>query len=449
MIASIVVAIIIFSLFTPLIARLLEQKKTTYIGMVGDYTLNSLPLEIQDKVSLGLTKINADGSVSPSLSTRWSIEDEGQTYRFILKNNIFWQDGQPFTTESINYTLENVEKITTANDVIFKLPDRYVPFPTVVAEPLFRYTKVPYLVFFKKTQVVGLGEYKITNYINKAKKLKEIIVENNQERLIYRFYQTEEAAITAFKRGEVDFLKELTALPDISNWDTTQTYQEIHPEKYLAVFFNLDNPLFTKNIRQALSYALTKPDKSIRSTSPINPMSWAYLEGAKSYDYDIERGVERMLDGIPTSPLEFELITSTVYEQKAEKIKAEWHSFGQTVYQECLKSKNIKDKTSCENTKITIHIRISNFPDTTNFQAMLIGQESPPDPDQYPLWHSEQSTNFANYKNTRIDSLLEKGRQVVDVSERKAIYQEFQQFLLEDAPAIFLENLVSYEVERK
>lgn len=450
LVGTIVIAVLIFSLFTPVIARIFEQKPTTYIGLVGNYTLTSLPEEIQKKVSMGLTSINDDGSVSPALSSRWSIEDEGQTYRFVIKENTFWQDGEPLDSNNINYQLDNVEKITTPNDIVFKLPDKYVPFPTIVAEPLFRFSKQPYLIFFKKTQVIGLGEYQITDYINSAGKLKEITIENNLERLVYRFYQAEDAAIVAFKQGEVDLLKELSSIPDISEWDTTDTYQEIHPEKYLAVFFNLDNPIFGKNIRQALSYALEKnPDENIRATGPINPLSWAYLEGGKTYDYDLDRAIERLLDDVPLQPLNFELITPTIYEDKAEEIKKQWEEFGTQAYYECQNSGKVEDTVLCEHVKINVQIRISNFPDTSNFQAMLIGQQSPADPDQYPLWHSQQSTNFSHYKNTRIDSLLEKGRQVVDVQERKAIYQEFQQFLLEDAPAIFLEHIITYEVERK
>jgi peptide/nickel transport system substrate-binding protein len=114
-----------------------------------------------------------------------------------------------------------------------------------------------------------------------------------------------------------------------------------------------------------------------------------------------------------------------------------------------LQNDDIKDKEKCTNTKIQVNVRVTNFPDTSNFQALLIGQEIPPDPDQYQLWHSEQSTNFTKYKNTRIDALLEKGRKTAQKNERKAIYQEFQQFLLEDAPAIFTRHLESFDIKRK
>ena len=95
-----------------------------------------------------------------------------------------------------------------------------------------------------------------------------------------------------------------------------------------------------------------------------------------------------------------------------------------------------------------ISIRISNFPDSNNFQLLLIGQNIPADPDQYDLWHSDQSPNFTKCKNARIDNLLYKGLQTYDVKERTAIYQEFQQFFLEDPPAIFLRYLPSYTIRR-
>jgi peptide/nickel transport system substrate-binding protein len=79
---------------------------------------------------------------------------------------------------------------------------------------------------------------------------------------------------------------------------------------------------------------------------------------------------------------------------------------------------------------------------------LLLGQEIPIDPDQYVMWHSSQATNFTNYKNTRIDSLLEKGRQTTEIAERRTIYQEFQQYLLEDPPAIFLKYLDNISIAR-
>jgi len=71
------------------------------------------------------------------------------------------------------------------------------------------------------------------------------------------------------------------------------------------------------------------------------------------------------------------------------------------------------------------------------------------DPDQYTLWHSSHDTNITKYKNLRIDKLLEDGRQVIDLEERQKIYADFQKYLLDDMPAIFLYFPYTFTISRK
>jgi peptide/nickel transport system substrate-binding protein len=445
---SILGALVIFSFSISLIVQKLEFKKRRYIGLVGSYTLFDLPRPIQEKLSAGLTKVEPDDTVSPYVAERWTVEDDGKTYRFVIKKKLFWQDGQELTPSDVNYNFQNVEVITTPNDVVFKLPDVYVPFPTVAALPLLRTTEEPYLWFFKRPTLIGLGEYELEDYSEDGQKLTQVVLDNATERLIYRFYLTESDAVLAFKRGEVDELPDFSSSYDIANWPNVGIQETLNTNQYLAVFFNNASPIFPKNVRQALSYALEKPTGVERAYGPINPLSWAYLEGGRSYDKDLDRAVERMLDEPPSQPINFELTTTGTFSQDAEQIKQQWESFGQLASEKCQQNGDIKDKNVCNNVKVQVVIRVTNFPDTSNFQALLIGQQIPPDPDQYHLWHSDQSTNFTQYKNTRIDALLEKGRTTPEKTERRALYQEFQQFFLEDAPAVFLRHLKSYDITR-
>jgi ABC-type transport system substrate-binding protein len=172
------------------------------------------------------------------------------------------------------------------------------------------------------------------------------------------------------------------------------------------------------------------------------------LPGGKTYDKDWERGVERLLSEPPQMKLDLNLTTTIEYQERAEQIKKEWEEFGIFAAQRCQEDKAITDKSECERMQISVTIRVQSIPDTTNFQLLLIGYGIDPDPDQYAMWHSDQPTNITGYKNTRIDNLLEKARQSTDQSDRKQQYQEFQQFLLEDPPAIFLEYIKRYEVKR-
>jgi ABC-type transport system substrate-binding protein len=78
------------------------------------------------------------------------------------------------------------------------------------------------------------------------------------------------------------------------------------------------------------------------------------------------------------------------------------------------------------------------------YQALLFGQILGIIPDPFAFWHSSQRVypglNLSNYKNTKVDKLLEKARQEKDPQKRKNIYQDIQELLLGDLPAIFLYN---------
>lgn len=447
-VASIVFAIAIFSFIVPSLISVLENKKTYQVGLVGDHTIDTLPKEVTEKLSAGLTTITQNGTVEPLLAQRWSTEQDGKTYRFILKDSIFFRDGRKLTTADINYNFPNVETIITPNDIVFKLPDSFAPFPVAVSQPILRKEEQPYKMILSRPTLIGVGPYSLVDYSKIGNRISEVVLESRDDKYIYKFYLTERDAVTAFKHGEIDILPELSQTFDIGEWKTVSVEKEVDYSKYLAVFFNMREPKFTKNLRQALSYAVAKPDDDSRAIGPINPESWAYLPALKSYEKDIERGIERILDEPPQEKLELNLTTTSTYLGLAEELIKQWEEFGEKAFAACQTSDKITDKALCENMKLKVSLKITNFPDVSNYEMLLIGQESPADPDQYQFWHSGESTNFTGYKNTRIDNLLEKGRQTTQFQERKEIYQEFQQFFLEDAPAIFIKHLDTYTVSR-
>lgn len=448
-ITSVIVAVIFFWFVIPPLLDNLAVSQRHYVAIIGEYSLTDLPDQVKNQLSMGLTATNPDGSVSPGLAERWTTEQDGKTYRFVLKKNLFWQDGTPVIPSDIQYSLPEVETIITPNDIVFKLPAQYAPFPNSVTEPVLKTGTLKHLFFVSQPTIIGISQYKISSYKRLGTRLKELVIDGDNERYIYRFYQTEDDAIVAFKRGEVDTINNLGREHDIFNWPSVDVKKTLNKQQYLALFFNTRLPVFTKNIRQAISYAIEKKQGEERAVGPISPNSWGYLPGGKTYDQDWARGSERILDELPHDPLNLEITTTTLFTQQAEDIKKQLEDFGQKVAQDCQSSSQVKEKDLCENVKIKVAIKVNNFPDTSNYQMLLVGQEAPADPDQYSLWHSGESTNFTGYKNTRIDNLLEKGRQTYDQKDRTEIYQEFQQFFLEDPPAVFLSYLWNYDASRK
>ena len=407
-----------------------------------------LPLDIQQKISDGLTSVDQTGSPVVALADRWVAEDDGKTYRFVLGKDKFWQDGKQLQPQDVKYNFSDAQVLTTQNEVIFKLKQPFSPFPVVVSQPLFRSEKKTSWFVFSETTVIGTGAYKVNRLREEGGKITELEIESPQDRLIYRFYPTENRAVLAFKRGEVDILEDVSSQDDFAGWKRIKVTPAIQPSEYLAVFFNNNNQIFDKSTRQALNYALPKPLGDERAETPINPRSWAYNKTVKTYTADQEKAISLLLKAIPKQRIEFELSTVPNFQKDAENIKSLWEAFGIEAEKACNQSKDVVNKSDCKNLEISVQLKIVNVPDVTNFQALLIAQESPQDPDQYYLWHSTQQTNFTGYRNPHADKLLEDGRSVENQKDRKSIYQDFQQILVDDSPAIFVKHLTWYTIER-
>lgn len=77
-----------------------------------------------------------------------------------------------------------------------------------------------------------------------------------------------------------------------------------------------------------------------------------------------------------------------------------------------------------------------------DYQALLFGEVLGSIPDPYPFWHSSQKKdpglNLALYSNSKSDNLLEEIRQSLDRDTRREKLEEFQEVLIEGAPAVFL-----------
>lgn len=79
---------------------------------------------------------------------------------------------------------------------------------------------------------------------------------------------------------------------------------------------------------------------------------------------------------------------------------------------------------------------------TRDYEILLFGEVLGSIPDHFPFWHSSQKKdpglNLSSYENKKADEFLEKGRESTSSEEQKKNYEQFQDILIEEAPAIFL-----------
>lgn len=420
---GIVLGIATFFAMNMIIPYVLASKKEV-VGVTGRYHIDQLPSNITQFVSRGLTKTNSDSEALPDLAKNWETRDAGKVWEFTLRD-VFWQDGQKLTSHDISYDFTDVDlKRPDDKTLVFELENPFAPFPHAVSDPIFK----------SGQGLLGVGDWKVKNVSLAGGFVQELeLVKSDEERYrkIFKFYPNEDRTKIAFKLGSVDRIENLTSIKPFDTWQTVDVHKKLNKNQVVTLFFNnaIDPFGNNKTLRQALSYSLKKTDLGAeRAVSPISPDSWAYNPQVKTYDYDLQRAKE-LLEDMPQEAIEkidIKLATSANLLPTGEKIVKDWNDLG---------------------IKASVQV-VSYIPD--DFQAFLTILDIPSDPDQYALWHSTQETsNISNYSNARIDKLLEEGRSVLEKEERKKIYLDFQRFLLEEVPAIFLYHPVYYDIERK
>jgi peptide/nickel transport system substrate-binding protein len=412
--------LVIFQNLLPLLPQFKPRQR---IGLVGQYNLSNLPPEVAAKLGRGLFKFLPNGEVVPDLTRSWSVTEDQRRYVVQILPEQYWSDASPIRASDLKFNLPDIQ-ITYPDEttIEFNLIQPFSPFLSLLTQPLL------------KNKTTSSGEYSLKAITWQGSALKRLRLTRQDQELDYRFYFSHQAAWLGLRLGEVDRLENMMINPLNEAWlNRLKVETGLNRQAYLAILFNLtDQALSNKSLRQALAYAVeTKaPDESSRAISPLSPDSWAYNAKVKPYEFNPVQAQELFAkytaEASDSGRLALTLGTSASFLNLAESIAASWEAVLPVQV-------SVKTVNSIE-------------PD---WQAILVAQEIPFDPDQHSLWHSTQPTNLTHYSDLKVDKLLEDGRQTMDQNERREIYQDFQRFLVEDSPAIFLFHPMVYTISRK
>lgn len=395
------------------------------IGLIGSYTIDTLPSSITSKISRGLTRVSEDGTVVPDIAQNWTIKNNEKTYIFSLKKNIYFSDKTNLTSDFINYSFTGVSVARPDTYTIeFNLKENYSPFLVTVSRPIY------------KKGYIGTGQYRIRDIQLNGEFVESLTLASvNHANVIefYHFYPTQDSLKIAFALGEIskavglsDLVFQHTTFRAFPNVTVKKT---VNYSRLVTLFFNTNNLVMSDpKVRNALTYALPDTFSSgERNYVPFSPTSWAYVEGLYERIQDLDRAKELLSSSSASSSADLKLTIKTLpkHEKTAKEITKVWNK--------------LRIKTEIEVT--------DSIP--ADSQIFLGDFRVPKDPDQYTLWHKDQDDNITRYSNQRIDKLLEDGRKTSDIEKRKKIYADFQKYLLADSPAAFLYFPYEYEITRK
>lgn len=397
------------------------------IGVIGRYSINSIPQEIVTQISSPLINVNSSGEIIPVLAENWEVLDKNKTYRFYLKKNLFWDDHTPFLATDISYDFKDDIKINIIDDttIEFSLSQPLSIFPIYLTKPIIK----------EKTHGVA-SPYKIQNYKIFKGKFSEINLFPLLEGLpykTYKYYFSEEELLMAYKKGEINqFITPKKYIADqLHSWKNTTIDKTIDYQRVMTLFFNMKSKQFEdREMRKSIVLATNRMnDLGVSAISPISPSSWAYYSDVKQYPFDKVEAKKIIDDNyVATTTPKIKLYTFYDYADIAEQYKNDYQSIGYSVELKLL----------------------SDVPD--DFDILLTMWDLPLDPDQYIYWHStqiENKSNITNYVNLKVDKLLEEGRSFSNIQQRKKIYRDFQKTIADDIPAFFIYHPYVYKINRK
>ncbi len=459
---------------------------TIITGSIGDAS-TLIPLLASDGASRdvagyiynGLVKYDKDLNIIGDLAESWDISKDNLTITFHLRKGVTWQDGQPFTAHDVMYTYRVTidPKTPTAYSGDFKL----VKEARVIDDHTFQATydkpfasaliswgapMLPRHLLEGKDittsplgrNPVGTGPYVFKEWLSGSR---IVLAANNNyfegrpyiDRYITRIIPDVATMFLELKQGGVDMMG-LTPLQAVRQTDYPKFKREFNKYKFLSftyiyLGYNLKHPFFKdKRVRQAISHAINKQEiidgvllgQGVEATGPFKPDMWTYNGNVRRYEYSKEKamallneaGFKKGADGTlekDGKPFEFTILVNqgnTVRIQCAELIQRRLAEIGIQVKIRVVEWASL----------------VNEFIDKRNFEALILGWSTSPDPDLFDVWHSskqgKKELNFMSFENREVDELIVKARHTLDRNVSKKYYFRIQEILAEEQPYTFL-----------
>jgi peptide/nickel transport system substrate-binding protein len=429
-----------------------------------------------------------DQGLIPWLAESWDISPDAKEYTFYLRKDVKWQDGEPFTANDVEFTIEyekehlpasaydlsSVSDIDVVDDytIRFTLAQPIAPFldeissVKIIPEHIWEDVSDPN-TFDAPEAVIGTGPYVLEEY--------------NKEHGTYRFIANEDFwgpeqrvkniefvpvsdSMVAFQQEEIDYVG-LSA-------DTLDMFKS-DPEVYIfqqpaiwgyELSFNMEkNPILQdKAVRQAFAYAIDREElveKIGRGAGKPGSMGilpqdhiW-YNADLPEYEHDVDKAKQLLADAGWTDTngdgimdkdgekLSFNIILASNQARIGELIKERLKEAGIDVTIQAIESKSRDSKLASGDFEIGINGYGGWGSDADYLRTKFCGTS-------FGIEGRSHGRPLTGYQNDQVDDLCLAQLSETDEETRREIVCELQDVLAEDVPSIPLYYTTSYNAYR-
>jgi peptide/nickel transport system substrate-binding protein len=440
-----------------------------------------------------LVSTDKQGKPIPELAEKWDVSSDQLTYTFHLRKDLKFSDGSPLTADDVAFTLTllpdkayeggddisqyvikggkeskegkatSIEGIQVVDPQTIKITTEKVNSQALIAlgGPVLskayygkEYKQNTSLDYLKELygKPIAAGPYKFEKYIP-GQEVRFIANENYYagkpkiQNFIYKI-TSPDTKFQLFQTGEIDYtgvgygdeiLEQVKSLQFANvEIETASSFSYIR--------MNSKKPyLKDKKVRQALIYGLDRKkyvDTAFKgygtvANVPIHPTSWAYTEeGINKYEYNLDKA-KKLLDEAG-----WKAGSDGIREKDGQKLKLTYYGASSA------KDGDLFIPIAKENYK---ELGVEFNPEFMDFNTMLskvkkgdydlasVATPITTDPSEtVGGYSSDGDDNTLGYKNEKVDTLIKKGLETVDIEKRKPIYKELYKELSDDPPVILL-----------
>ena len=447
------------------------------------------PVYLQDQYGVpivrqlfeGLVQFGPYLTVLPALAETWQVENDSKTYRFFLRRDARFHNGDAVTAEDAIFSIRRLLRVNpppailpqllkiegapayrvqqsdglrglkriTDHEFTVTLIEPHVPFLTALG--MYQAAIVPKLEIEDNEKKfgrspVGSGPFRFVSWttddsIQLDRFADYYAGDAYLDKILYRIYPGVQIdrALSDFRTGG---LEEMPVYGNIRQaLSEGQDYQWFHRPSLGLQFYGIrsDHPLL-KNaaLRIALSKAIDR-DKLVREVydnqleparsilPPGMPVHKSF-EDLLSYDMTAARNHmnQALKDDRETTAQRIEIVSgsqSAIARNELDYARKQWEQLGLQV-----DIKFITDWGEFERyiksdaVQIYRYVWIADMPDPDNFL--------------FPLFASDSPANFTRFRNDQIDQMLVEARGIVDPVRRAEMYQQIEKRILQTCPII-------------
>lgn len=422
-----------------------------------------------------------DLTPAPGLAESWEAAADGLSWTFTLRDDVTWQDGEPFTADDVAFTFNDVvlvddlaannassfgpvESVEVVNPTTVKfvltepfssLPYYLAYYAGILPEHILGGEENPLSVAaFNKQTPVGTGAFKVAEFVPGS----YVRLERNPDYwggepkvagIVFSIVPDPNTQLAQILAGELDMVtvSNPALLAGVQNNPALKVLEQSQNVYYFVVLNQQDPRFQDVRVRQALLYAIDRPaiiDSVLKgygevATGPIAPLQQAlYDADVPNYPFDPEKAKALLAeagwmpgpDGILTKdgePLTIAMPTGQFGSLVPATLLVQqyWKAIG----------------VNADVQVLEWNAYIQQMFVNRQYEATLAWWSTPPTPDVTPYYASsaaEAGQNIPGYQSAELDTIMAEGRAATTEAAQVEVYSRMQAYLAEQLPYLYL-----------